>query len=581
MKFAVRPWLQLALTLLCILAVYFQAISHPLSLFDDPGIVEHYGINSTLTFLDVISPGTGIYYRPIISLSFWLDYQLWEMLPTFMHLENIVVHLINVVLVFLIASRLPITSETKALPYLSALLFGLHPINSESVNWIAGRTDLFAGMFIFFAVYCLIRTIQVQSRRFAIYAFGAALLGTLTKETAIMFIPAALLIIKYWPDVSQDVIRYRAWRTRHLLVPIVILSCLAASILILVYVKGGGNSAISIVFEGSSNVFMRSFEAFGFYVKKVFLPLPLNMAIVEVNPLYAVFGIITLAVLIVTFKRSGIPGILFVLSALFTLPALIIASTSFAWTPFGERYLYIPSAFAVIGSLECSRRIIGHWNAVKWFLPIVSIVIALFSIVTFQRTVIWGDNLAFMEDMVVKSPRFGVARNQYGGLLKQAGRYDEAEKQYKIASQQKNKESVNRVIRLNLIWMKILGKPLDEARAILMSEIHNKASVDINLLKQLNKIDEALLQETVSIENKKKIVTDIIETNDHLYVKTSNAFYPYRSGQLALSIGEKQKAGILFRKAYETARPDAYYREPARRLAEELAEKDVSRDVVD
>lgn len=573
MKFAARPGFKLSLTLLCVLVIYFQTISHPFSLFDDPGIVEHFGINSTLSFLDVISPGSGIYYRPIISLSYWLDYQLWEMMPTFMHLENIVAHLINVFLVFLIASQLPISSETKALPYLSALLFGLHPINSESVNWIPGRTDLFAGMFIFFAVYCLIRSIQEQSSRFAIYAFGAAILGALTKETAIMFIPAALLVIKYWPYVSQDVTRYRTWRTRYLLVPIAISFCSAASILILVYVKGHGNSAISIVFENSTNVFIRSFEAFGFYAKKIFLPIPLNMAIVEVNPLYAILGIITLVVLIVTFRRSGIPGILFALSALFTLPALIIASTTFAWTPFGERYLYIPSAFAVIGSLECSRRILGHWNAVKWFLPIVSVVIALFSIVTFQRSVIWGDNLAFMEDMVVKSPNFGVARNQYGGLLKLAGRYDEAKKQYIIASQQNNKEDVNRVIRLNLIWLEIDGKSLDETRRILLSKIASKAEADNELLMKISRVDELLLNKAESLEERKKIAAEFFETNENLFLRTGEPFYLYRSGQIALLVEDKQKAASYFRKAYNDPRLKEYYRESARRLAEKMDAK--------
>ena len=193
MKLTVRPELKLALTLLFILAVYFQSIGHPFSRFDDPFILEFYGINSTLSFLDVITPGGGFYYRPLVNLSYWLDFRLWGLDPTFMHLENIVVHLVNVFLVFLIASRLPVSSEIKGLPFFCALLFGLHPINSESVNWIAGRTDLFAGMFILLAVYCLIRAIQEQSTRFAILAFVVAFVGMLAKETAIMFIPAALL----------------------------------------------------------------------------------------------------------------------------------------------------------------------------------------------------------------------------------------------------------------------------------------------------------------------------------------------------------------------------------------------------
>jgi tetratricopeptide (TPR) repeat protein len=428
-------------------------------------------------------------------------------------------------------------------------------------------------MFIFFAVYCLIRAIQEQSTRLAVLAYGVAMVGTLSKETAIMFIPAAFLVISYWPVVPQDVSSYRTWRTRFLLIPIVVSFCLVSLILTAVYAKGHGNNALSLIFEGGTNIFIRSFEAFGFYVKKLFLPLPLNVAIVEVDPLYAIAGIIVLCVLVVTFRRSGISGIFFALSVLFTLPALLIATTYFTWTPFGERYLYIPSAFAVIGCLDLSHRYLVRWNVVKWFIPIVSIIIFMASIVTVQRGILWGDNLALLEDIVAKSPDFGVARNEYGVLLKQAGRYNEAENQFKIALQQKNKENVNRIIRLNLIWMKIRAKQPAEVRQILLSEIGNKATCDIELLKLLGRYDEYFFGKTESIEDRRKIAGDIITTNEILYQKTHEPHYLYRSGQISLSIGNKQNAAVYFRKAYENARPDAYYREPARRLAEKLVAK--------
>ncbi len=573
MKFTTRPELKLALTLLFIIAVYFQSISHPFSHFDDPFIVEYYGTNSALSFLDVITPGGGFYYRPLITLSYWLDFRLWGLDPTFMHLENIIVHLANVLLVFLIASRLPVSSKIRSLPYLGALIFGLHPINSEPVNWVAGRTDVFAGMFVLLAIYCLIWSLEEQLTYLAVLAYGVALVGILTKETAIMIIPAALLVTICWPVVSQNVAQHKTWRLRFILVSIVTSSCFVSLLFLLVYVKRRGDNALSLIIEGGNDVIMRSFEAFGFYVKKTFMPLPLNIAIVEVNPLYVIVGITFLLVLIVTFRSMGIPGILLATAVLFTLPALIVATISIAWTPYGERYLYIPSAFAVLGSLELFHRLLTRLNAVNWFVPVVSIIIVIASIVTIQRGMLWGNNLAMVEDVVAKSPQFGVARNEYGILLKQAGRYDEAERQFRIAAEQNNQANVDRMIRLNLIGMKILGKPQDEVRRILMSEIGNKADGDEELLKIINRIEENMLVKAVSSESRKKIVTDIIETNEKLYQKTHEPHYLYRSGQLALSIGNTQNAAVFFRKAWENAQPDAYYREPARKLAEKLTDK--------
>lgn len=573
MKLTVRPGLKIAFTLLFILAVYFQTISNPLSRFDDPFIVEYYGINSTISFLDVITPGRGFYYRPLVNLSYWLDSRLWAMDATFMHLENVVVHLVNVFLVFLIASLLPSSSKIKSLPFLCALLFGLHPINSESVNWIAGRTDIFAGMFVLLAFYCLIHAIREQSSRRAVFAFGIAFAGTLAKETAIMFIPAALLAVSFWPVVPQDVSRYRIWRKHFLLVPIAISSLLAVAIMVVLYVKGHGNNAISLLFESGTNIFIRSFEAFGFYVKKLFLPLPLNVAIVEVNSLYTILGIIVICALVVTVRKCGVSGIFLATAGLFILPALVVATTSITWTPFGERYLYIPSAFAVIGSLEFLYWFLVRWNSVSWFLPIVTIIIITATIITFQRGMLWGDNFAMIEDIVAKSPHFGVARNEYGILLKQSGRFDEATKQFKIAAEQKNRENVSRMIRLNLVGMKLLGKQHDEIRNILMSEIGTKADGDVELLKLLNIYDESLLAKASSIKTKQLIVADIIETNENLFLKTRDPHYLYRSGQYALSIGNNKQAAVFFRKTWENASPDAYYREPARLLAEKLGTK--------
>lgn len=573
MKITVRPGLKLALTLFSILAVYFQSINHPFSLFDDLAIVERYGVNSTLSFLDVITPGAGFYFRPLVELSYWADYQLWGMDSTFMHLENIVAHLVNVLLVYLIVSRHPRSSENKVLPFISALLFGLHPINSESVNWIAGRTDLYAGMFVLFAVYCLIRAIQEQSTRFAILAFGVAFVGTLAKETAIMFFPVAFLVIMYWPVVLQDERSYIIWRRRFLFIPIIISIILFISLLLFVYNKGHGNNAISLVFEGNTHVFVRSFEALGFYVKKLFLPLPLNMAIVEVNPLYIIAGIITPCLFIVTCRRAGISWIFLASSALFTLPAIIVAVAPFAWTPFGERYLYIPSAFAVIGCVEGCHRFFVQRNIVRWLMPLVFIVIAISSIATFQRGILWGDNLALLEDTITKSPHFGVIRNQYGILLMLAGRRDEAEKQFNIALQQNNKESIKRLIKINLIWMKIDGKPLYEARRIMLSEFASKAVADTELLVQMSRIEESLLGKTKSLKERKELVAEIIDTFENLFIKTGEPFYLYRAGQVALSIDDKQKAAFFFRKACSDVRLKEYYREPARRLAEKLEAK--------
>ncbi|MCZ7584227.1 MAG: hypothetical protein M5R36_13310 [Deltaproteobacteria bacterium] len=90
------------------------------------------------------------YYRPVITISYMIDYALWGLNPTGYHLTNILTHLGAVVFLFFILLRL---FRGRALaPFLASLLFAVHPIHTESVTWIAGRTDTVCGLFLFLSM---------------------------------------------------------------------------------------------------------------------------------------------------------------------------------------------------------------------------------------------------------------------------------------------------------------------------------------------------------------------------------------------------------------------------------------------
>ena len=86
-----------------ILAVYYPAMLSGIHTIDDPGIFSLYSTSPSLA--TILLPGNGYYYRPLIELSFWLDNRLWGMEPVAMHLENILLHCVNSLLVFLLACK--------------------------------------------------------------------------------------------------------------------------------------------------------------------------------------------------------------------------------------------------------------------------------------------------------------------------------------------------------------------------------------------------------------------------------------------------------------------------------------------
>ncbi len=103
-------------------------------------------------------------YRPIVTLSYFVDYSLWGLKPFGYHLTNLLLHSANVVLVYLFALLLlnnPLSptllrgsniththTYTRWIAFFTALLFSIHPIQSEAVNAISFREDLLVVFFL-------------------------------------------------------------------------------------------------------------------------------------------------------------------------------------------------------------------------------------------------------------------------------------------------------------------------------------------------------------------------------------------------------------------------------------------------
>ncbi|MCB0726044.1 MAG: tetratricopeptide repeat protein [Ignavibacteriae bacterium] len=92
----------------------------------------------------------GRYYRPVISTTYALDYSVWELNPYGYHLTNIIIHIISCLLLFKILSTLFYRYKYRNLISLfSTLIFAVHPIHTEAVSWVSGRTDSLVTLFFF------------------------------------------------------------------------------------------------------------------------------------------------------------------------------------------------------------------------------------------------------------------------------------------------------------------------------------------------------------------------------------------------------------------------------------------------
>jgi hypothetical protein len=125
-------------------------------------------------------------YAPLHLISYMLDYQIWGLDPAGYHLGNILLHAVNGLLIY----RLFIKLELPALPALfGATLFVLHPVQVESVAWVAERKNVLSALFFLLALLSYIDYRQAIAGRVRNYSLSLGFLACalLTKSAAVIF----------------------------------------------------------------------------------------------------------------------------------------------------------------------------------------------------------------------------------------------------------------------------------------------------------------------------------------------------------------------------------------------------------
>jgi tetratricopeptide (TPR) repeat protein len=131
-------------------------------------------------------------YYPLLYTSYWIQQRLWGDSTTGYHLVNLLLHIGCAVLVLKILRFLRVPGAE-----LAAVIFALHPVNVETVAWIAERKNTLSGIFALAATLCYLKFDESRSKQTYALAIGLFVLGLLSK-TAIVTLPLAWLVIFWW-----------------------------------------------------------------------------------------------------------------------------------------------------------------------------------------------------------------------------------------------------------------------------------------------------------------------------------------------------------------------------------------------
>lgn len=568
----------LLLLVFVVLGIYYPALFAPLNTIDDPGMYSYLLNTDDFSLRSIFSPNGGNYFRPVLIVSYMMDKYVWGLEESFMHLENIIFHLLNTLMVYAIARRVVMLKNIRSemVPFCMALFFAIHPLHTEAVAWIAGRTDLLAAFFLFLSVWLLLR--QSQNCLVPLMAAFCMLVACLAKETAIFFLPAAIIFPFFMLPYEKgkvpilDMIRSNLF---HFLVFFVAgAAYFAFRTGTFTHNDAGVAQVISHVGGDKSVGFLLSlstvFKAAGFYLKKLFIPFPLNFAITHVSDLYIGVGMLVFMIVLWFLIRRTIITYLFVCSALIGSSALMIPLLHQTWTPLAERYMYIPSAFFIIGLTSS----VYSWEKRTEYKSIIAgaciIVVGIFVWGTVNRTILWQDNLAFYQDILSKSPDFIPAKSELAKALYAKGRDQEATSI--LMSLQVPDTLLNRQYgELSKAAALANRNDFAGARTKLNDTLKNPGKHEVLILQWLLEVDkQQLMAKKASLA---ELYPASVKTLSRLIELTGDPFYTYRLGVIQLQMGDKPKALQSFTIVVTKASQHAYYRAPAEKLVATLKEE--------
>lgn len=383
-------------------------------------------------------------YRPILTTSFAIDHQIWGNYPLGYHLTSIILHAANSILVMILVQLL---FGNSWISFLTALFFSVHPAYSEAVIYASGRTD---PLFVFWGLSSIITfLVSVKNKKRNIFLYISSLvlslLSLLSKETAIIF-PLLILLCMSVYDRKKSAFNPVSY---VLLVPFFLISLFYFLLrLTVLNFSNTLNFYSGLILSPdmtlySSNIFVRLFTFTKVCFSYIFLLLFPGELSVSRTPqiVTSVFNIWVilflcsalglLAVSLKIYKINKLPIFTFIWFFISILPVSGIIPIN---NIFAEHYLYLPSisVFAFVSFLIV--KIIDKFNNPvlnKIFISLLALIIIILSLRTITRSFDWRNAIVFYTVSLKQSPGNIPMRHNLAMAYQDAGRTDEAIKEYK------------------------------------------------------------------------------------------------------------------------------------------------------
>jgi len=438
------------------LTSYLSALPGDFLWDDHDGIVNNIYIKDwrylPQIFTQSLTTGSGAtnnYWRPILSLAYAAQWHAWGGWAPGFHAVNIFFHLLNAILVFFFIRRLFSSAMPAAI---AALLFAVHPLQTEAVTFISGLGDPLSLFFMLAGLIIFTRLRQnKKSAAGLIFGYGAIFilfsLALMTKERSVVF-PVLLVItdLFIWQTKESSKISFKSFfknsGVRAALFMAGTLGYLALRATILNFINTfniyGSNNYYTEHLSVRLFTFLKTIPIYG---SLILYPVKLHMSrfneliwsinFFEPAVLLGAGLILTLGLLAVfTFRKQPAYsfGALWFLASLFPSSGIIIPVAGTIY----EHYLYAPLiGLFLIAGLIGERLWIKTKNLWRPLLIIGFILmIILLGVQTARRNNDWKDAISIFSNTLKYSPGDSRLWNDLGISYQRADRFSESEEAY-------------------------------------------------------------------------------------------------------------------------------------------------------
>ena len=430
------------LLVVIVLLIYGRTAGFGFVPYDDPAIVTGNGyVNQGVTKEGVLwalayvdggrtmeHAGVANLWHPATWISHMIDVEIFGLKGGGHHVTNVLLHILNGLLVFVLFSRV---LKNWVLGFFVALLFVVHPLRVESVAWVSERKDVLSGFFFWAAILTVFESWERTSLRTkkGLHALGLVCFGlALLSKPSVVVLPVLLIALEGWRRGEQGwgvgfwIAAAKRWWMWFALSAV-------ASVLTMAF-QHGGSHAYFIEQSSLGGRLISTAAGIWFYLWRVIWPFDLSVKYPFPEGGLVLYGLAWVALLgalgLLWRLRNRITevvlGVFWFLVCLLPVSGIVYVGAGFT----ADRYLYLALAgplFALVYLLGKSR--VG--------MVVLAVLAVFWTGLSWRQVGVWENGWTLFEHATKAQPRSTLGWTNLGGMYQEEGDLKRAEESYQEA----------------------------------------------------------------------------------------------------------------------------------------------------